>query len=118
MLIHRLGYPPSSPSSSTHAFHSVSLTKHNEKHTSADASGGPVAGPEVALQPLGMVARLRLAAVFVQLSGTHFAAAAAIRDQTDSRRAFGKLLWARAYRWAAGEDLSRKTKDFQVTFTT
>lgn len=63
---------------STHAFHSLSFTKHNEKHTSADASGGPVAGPEVALQPFGVVARLCLAAVFVQLSGTHFAAAAAV----------------------------------------
>jgi len=83
-----------SPLPSTHAFHSVSFSKHNEKHTSADASGGPVAGPEVALETLGVVAWLGLAAVFVQLSGTDFTTATAIRDQTDSRSAFGKLLWA------------------------
>lgn len=83
-----------SPLLSTHAFHSVSFTKSNEKHTSADASGGPVAGPEVALQTLGVVAWLGLATVFIQLSGTNFTTTAAIRDQTDSRRAFGKLLWA------------------------
>lgn len=56
------------------------LLQSNEKHTSADASGGPMDGPEVALQPFGVVTRLCLAAVFVQLSGTHFAAAAAVWD--------------------------------------
>lgn len=45
---------------------------------SADASDGPMDGPEVALQPFGVVTRLGLAAVFVQLSGTHFTAAAAV----------------------------------------
>lgn len=43
-----------------------------------DASDGPMDGPEVALQPFGVVTRLGLAAVFVQLSGTHFTAAAAV----------------------------------------
>lgn len=56
----------------------VVLARSALRFGSADASGGPMDGPEVALQPLGVVARLGLAAVFVQLSGTHFTAAAAV----------------------------------------
>lgn len=72
----------------------VVLARSSLRFGSADASGGPVAGPEVALETLGVVAWLGLATVFVQLSGTHFTTTTAIRDQTDSRSAFGKLLWA------------------------
>lgn len=80
----------------------------DEKQTSADASGGPVAGPKVALQPLKLVARLGPAAIFIQLSRTHSAAVTAVWHQTDSRRAFGQLCRARAHSWAAGENLNGK----------
>lgn len=62
-------------------------------HTSADAtsSSGSEAGPEVALQPFGVVAGLPEAAVLVQLPGAHFAAAAAVQDDADAGRALGHL---------------------------
>lgn len=59
------------------------------KRTSADASGGTQTGAKVALEPLGMIARLSLAAVFIQLPGAHFAAAAAIKHKTDTRCTLG-----------------------------
>lgn len=55
--------------------------------TSADALQGGGAGPEVALQPLGVVAGLRSAAVLVQLLGADLAAAAAVRHQPHARGA-------------------------------
>lgn len=55
--------------------------------TSADALQGGGAGPEVALQSLGVVAGLRSAAVLVQLLGADLAAAAAVRYQPHARGA-------------------------------
>lgn len=55
--------------------------------TSADALQGGGAGPEVALQPLGVVAGLRSAAVLVQLLGADLAAAAAVGHQPHARGA-------------------------------
>lgn len=55
--------------------------------TSADALQGGGAGPEVALQPFGVVAGLRSAAVLVQLLGADLAAAAAVRHQPHARGA-------------------------------
>lgn len=51
---------------------------NNEKHTSADASDCPEAGPVVALKPLGVVAWFRYAAVFVELFGADLATPAAV----------------------------------------
>lgn len=56
----------------------VVLTGSPLRLCSADASGCPEAGPEVALESLGVVAWLCLAAVFVELSGADLAAAAAV----------------------------------------
>lgn len=77
----------------------------NEKHTSADASGSPETGPEVALEPLGVVAGLRLAAVFIELPCTHFAAPAGVRHQADPRCTFGQLQGTLALLWACAESL-------------
>lgn len=55
--------------------------------TSADALERGGAGAEVALQPLGVVAGLRPAAVLVQLLGADLAAAAAVRHQPHARGA-------------------------------
>lgn len=58
-----------------------------EPLTSADALQGGGAGAEVALQPLGVVAGLRPAAVLVQLLGADLAATAAVRHQPHARGA-------------------------------
>lgn len=58
-----------------------------EPLTSADALQRGGAGAEVALQPLGVVAGLRPAAVLVQLLGADLAAAAAVRHQPHARGA-------------------------------
>lgn len=62
-------------------------------HTSADATSGSSskAGPEVTLQPFGVVTRLGQAAVLVQLPGAHFAAAAAVQDDAHAGGALGHL---------------------------
>lgn len=77
--------------------------------TSADAPSGSSskAGPKVTLQPFGVVARLREAAVLVQLPGAHFAAAAAVQDDAHAGCALGHLQRTVAHGGArrGGEDL-------------
>lgn len=78
-------------------------------HTSADATSGSTgkAGPEVALQPFGVVARLGQAAVLVQLPGANFAVAAAVQDHAHAGGALGHLQRTLTHRGAGGggEDL-------------
>lgn len=73
-------------------------------HTSADASSGRAgnAGSEVALQPLGVVARLGQAAVLVQLPGANFAAAAAVQHHAHAGGALGHLQRTLAHGGAGG----------------
>lgn len=84
----------------------IFLKGPNHKHlTSADPLQSGGAGAEIAFQPLGVVAGLRLAAVFVELFGADLAAAAAVSDQPDSRGALGRLQGAVAGGGAGGERL-------------
>lgn len=72
---------------------------------SADATSGSSseAGSKVTLQSLRVVAGLRQAAVFVQLPGAHFAAAAAVQDHAHAGCALGHLHCAqRAHGGARG----------------
>lgn len=93
--------------SKSHATHSgahTSGTNPSRIHTSADATSGRTgnAGPEVALQPLGVVAGLGQAAVLVQLPGAHFAAAAAVQHHAHAGGALGHLQRTLAHGGAGG----------------
>lgn len=71
----------------------TSGTNPSHIRTSADATSGRAgnAGPEVALQPFGVVAGLGQAAVLVQLPGANFAAAAAVQHHAHAGGALGHL---------------------------
>lgn len=73
-------------------------------HTSADATSRSTSktGPEVTLQPFSVVTRLCQAAVFIQLPGANFAAAAAVQDDAHAGCALGHLQRAFTHGWAGG----------------
>lgn len=81
-------------------------------HTSADTTTSRrEAGPKIALQSFRMITGLGRAAVFIQLPRTHFTAAAAIQQQTNSRRAMWDLQWTLAHGGARNrEDLCSQKK--------
>lgn len=56
---------------------------------SADPLRSCRAGAEIAFQALGVITRLRLAAVLIELFRTDFTASTAVQDQTDSRGTSG-----------------------------
>lgn len=58
--------------------------QHRSHCTSTDALIRAQSSSQVALQSLGVVTRLRLAAVLEKLPCTHFAASAAVQCETDS----------------------------------
>lgn len=64
---------------------------------SADALGGSGTGPEVALQPFGVVTRLAFATVFIELLGAHFAASTTVKNQTNPWGTSGHLQGTLAY---------------------
>lgn len=74
----------------------------NETPTTADATHSSEAGPKVALQPFGVVARLGQTAVLIELSRADLTAPAAIRYEAHTRCAPGHLHRALAYRGAGG----------------
>lgn len=73
--------------------------------TSADPLLSRGTGAEIAFQPLGVITRLGLTAVLVELFSADFTAAAAVQNQTDSRGTFGHLQRALAGGRAGGKRL-------------
>lgn len=89
----------------------------NHKHlTSADPLRSDGAGAEIAFQPLGVVAGLRFAAIFIELLSADLTATAAIQNQPDSRGALGHLQGAVAGGRAGGESLEQGKEKTRVSF--